>query len=64
MFLNLKKKQSTNLAEAFAACSIPDSNDSEWYPDSSATSHLTNDLECVDVPVVDFGNERVMVGNG
>ncbi|RVW37367.1 hypothetical protein CK203_087703 [Vitis vinifera] len=46
------------------ACSIPDSNDSEWYPDSGATSHLTNDPEGVDVPVVYSGNERVMVGNG
>ncbi|WJZ99292.1 hypothetical protein VitviT2T_017748 [Vitis vinifera] len=63
-FLNLKKKQFANLAEAFTACSIPDSNDSAWYPDSGATSHLTNDPEGVDVPTVYSGNEQVMVGNG
>ena len=63
-FLTLKKKQSANLVEAFAACSISDSNDSEWYPDSGATSHLTNDPEGVDVPAIYSGNEQVMVGNG
>jgi hypothetical protein len=63
-FLNLKKKQSANLAEAFAACSIPTSPDPTWYPDSGATSHMTNDLEGVDIPAVYSGNERVMVVNG
>ena len=63
-FLNLKKKQSVNLVEAYAACSTPDSNDSAWYPDSGATSHMTNDLEGVDVPVVYFGNERALVMKG
>ncbi|GFZ05452.1 hypothetical protein Acr_17g0010240 [Actinidia rufa] len=63
-FLNLKKKQSANLAEAFAACLISDSNDSNWYPDSGATSHMTHDPEGVDVPAIYSGNERVMVGNG
>jgi len=29
-----------------------------------ATSHMTNDPEGVDIPVVYSGNERVMVGNG
>jgi len=63
-FLNLKKKQYANLAEAFAACSISASPDPAWYPDSRATSHMTNDPEGVDIPAVYFGNERVMVGNG
>ena len=63
-FLNRKKKQYANLAEAFVACLIPNSNDSKWYPDSGATSHLTNDPEGVDVSVVYSGNEQVMVGNG
>ena len=63
-FLNLKKKQSANLAEAFAACSIPDSNDSEWYLDFGATPHLTNDPDGVDVPTIYSGNEWVMVSNG
>ena len=63
-FLKLKKKQSANLAEAFSACSIQDFNDSEWFPDSGATSHMTSDTEGVDQPTVYSGNERVMVGNG
>jgi len=63
-FLNLKKTQSANLAEAFTTYSTPDSNDSPWYPDFGATSHMTNDPEGVDVPVVYSGNERVMTGNG
>ena len=28
---------------ALAALSISDPNDSEWIPDSGATSHMTND---------------------
>jgi len=63
-FLNLKKKQSANLAEAFAACSTPASIDSAWYSDSGATSHMINDPEGVDIPAVYSANERVMVGNG
>ncbi|RVW74886.1 Retrovirus-related Pol polyprotein from transposon RE1 [Vitis vinifera] len=63
-FLKLKKKQSANLAEAFSACSIQDFNDSEWFPDSGATSHMTSDTEGVDQSTVYSGNERVMVGNG
>ncbi|RVX04648.1 Retrovirus-related Pol polyprotein from transposon RE1 [Vitis vinifera] len=53
--------KSSPSSPAFATYSIPDSNDFEWYPDSGATSHLTNDPEGVDVPVVYSGNERVMV---
>ena len=63
-FLNLKKKQFANLAEAFTACSISNSNDSEQYLDFGVTSHLTNDPKGVDVPAIYSGNERVMVGNG
>ena len=63
-FLNLKKKQSANLAEAFATCSISNSNDSDWYLDFGATSHMTHDPKGVDVPVVYSSNERVTVGNG
>nr|CAN61640.1 hypothetical protein VITISV_021909 [Vitis vinifera] len=63
-FLKLKKKQSANLAEAFSAYSIQDFNDSEWFPDSGATSHMTSDTEGVNQPDVYSGNERVMVGNG
>ncbi|KAL6346966.1 hypothetical protein AAG906_006026 [Vitis piasezkii] len=51
------KKQSANLVEAFAACSIPDSNDSEYYPDFGATSQLTNDPEGVDSFQCDGGTK-------
>ena len=63
-FLKLKKKQSANIAEAFSACSIQDLNDSEWFPDSGAMSHMTSDTEVVDQPTLYSSNERVMVGNG
>ena len=63
-FLKLKKKQSGNIAEAFSAYSIQDLNDTEWFPNSGATSHMTSDTEVVDQPTLYFGNEHVMVGNG
>jgi hypothetical protein len=64
VFFNLKKKQSTNLVEAFTACSTPNSNDFAWYLNFGATSHMTNDPKDVDVHVVYSSNEKVMVGNG
>ncbi|KAL6335523.1 hypothetical protein AAG906_030651 [Vitis piasezkii] len=63
-FLKLKKKQSANIAEAFSACSIQDLNDSEWFPNSGAMSHMTSDTKVVDQPALYSSNERVMVGNG
>ena len=63
-FLNLKKKAICQPAKAFTTCSTPDSNDSAWYPDSGATSHMINDPKGVDVFVVYSGNKMVMVGNG
>ena len=47
-FLKLKKKESSNIVEAFSAYSIQDLNDTEWFPDSGATSHMISDTEVVD----------------
>ena len=63
-FLKLKKKQSANIVETFSTCSIQDLNDSEWFLDFGAISHMTSDTEVVDQPTLYSGNERVMVGNG
>jgi hypothetical protein len=63
-FLKLKKKQSAHLAEAFSACSIQELNNPEWFPDSNATSHMTNNPGNLDDPATYSGNERLMVGNG
>uniref|UniRef100_A0A6N2L1Z6 Uncharacterized protein n=1 Tax=Salix viminalis TaxID=40686 RepID=A0A6N2L1Z6_SALVM len=63
-FLKMKKQQSANLAEAFSACSIQELNNPEWFPDSGATSHMTNTPEILDDSAEYTGNERVMVGNG
>jgi len=63
-FLKLKKKQSANIAEAFSACTVQDFNNHEWFPDSGATSHITNNSENLDVSTVYTGNERVLIGNG
>ncbi|KAB5573941.1 hypothetical protein DKX38_001135 [Salix brachista] len=63
-FLKMKKQQSANLAEAFSACSIQELNNPEWFPDSGATSHMTNTTEILDDSDAYTGNERVMVGNG
>ncbi|XP_011010893.1 PREDICTED: uncharacterized protein LOC105115645 [Populus euphratica] len=63
-FLKLKKKQSTYLAKTFSACSIQELQNPEWFPDSGATSHMTNNPANLDDLAIYFGNERVMVGNG
>jgi hypothetical protein len=63
-FLKLKKKQSTNIAEAFSVCIVQDFNNHEWFLDSGATSHITNNPDNLDVSTVYAGNERVLVGNG
>lgn len=36
----------------------------EWYPDSGATSHITNSTANLDIANVYSGPENVMVGNG
>ncbi|KAF8390845.1 hypothetical protein HHK36_023144 [Tetracentron sinense] len=37
--------QSTSVPEAFTSLTIHDSSDAEWYPDSGATAHITNNEE-------------------
>jgi hypothetical protein len=63
-FLKLKKKQSTNIAETFSVCTVQDFNNHEWFLDSGATSHITNNPDNLDVSTVYTNNERVLVGNG
>ena len=59
----MKKQQSAHLVEAFSACSTQELNNLEWFPDSGATSHMTNNPDNLNDPAPYFGNERVMVGN-
>jgi len=63
-FLKLKKKQSANIAETFSACTVQDFNNPEWFLDSGATSHITNNLDNLDVSIIYTSNERVLIGNG
>ncbi|KAE8701309.1 hypothetical protein F3Y22_tig00110548pilonHSYRG00747 [Hibiscus syriacus] len=60
----LKKAKADGLIEAFAATSVDESIDSEWYTDTGATSHMTNDVAALDNSVPYTGNQRVYVGNG
>ena len=63
-FLKLKKKQSANIAETFSACTVQDFNNPEWFLDSGATSHITNNLDNLDVSIIYTSNKRVLIGNG
>ncbi|CAK9165047.1 unnamed protein product, partial [Ilex paraguariensis] len=47
----LKKAKAEGLIEAFAATSLDDSPDTEWYTDTGATSHMTNDAAALDESV-------------
>jgi hypothetical protein len=38
--------------------------DTDWYTDTSATDHITSDLDCVAVRERYHDNEQVHVGNG
>lgn len=60
----MKKAKAEGLIEAFAATSLDDSQDTEWYTDTGATSHMTNDAVVLDKYVPYIGNQRVFVGNG
>ncbi|CAK9133631.1 unnamed protein product [Ilex paraguariensis] len=59
----LKKAKAEGLIEAFAATSLDDSPDTEWYTDTGATSHMTNDAAALDESVPYTGNQRVFVGS-
>ncbi|KAE8692073.1 hypothetical protein F3Y22_tig00110860pilonHSYRG00043 [Hibiscus syriacus] len=60
----LKKAKADGLIEAFAATSVDEPIDSEWYTDTGATSHMTNDVAALDNSVPYTGNQRVYIGNG
>jgi hypothetical protein len=39
--------------------------DPNWYPDSSATHHLTSDLANLNISTADYtGSDRIRIGNG
>src|SRR3954463_12917456 len=55
---------SANLAQAFNTCSINEGQDTEWYTDSGATAHMTNDVAQLDKVTAYSGKDCVIVGNG
>ncbi|KAF5470482.1 hypothetical protein F2P56_010995 [Juglans regia] len=60
----LKKAKADSLIEAFAATSVEELTDSEWYTDTGATLHMTNGVATLDNSVPYIGNQRVYIGNG
>jgi hypothetical protein len=43
----------------------PTQPDMNWYPDTSSTNHLTNDLSNLNLQVEEYtGIEQIRVGNG
>ncbi|XP_010474502.1 PREDICTED: uncharacterized protein LOC104754040 [Camelina sativa] len=59
--------QSEELHNALAAMRMTDQSGPpghEWYPDSGATSHITNNVETLQSAQPYNGDDRVMVGNG
>jgi hypothetical protein len=50
---------------AFHITSSSPSQDMNWYPDTAATHHLTNDLSNLNMQSEEYtGNEQIRVGNG
>ncbi|KAF8380587.1 hypothetical protein HHK36_028075 [Tetracentron sinense] len=56
--------QSTSVPEAFTSLTIQDSSDPEWYPDSGATAHMTNNEGNFTKVQSYHGTNHVRVGNG
>ncbi|KAF8389144.1 hypothetical protein HHK36_025837 [Tetracentron sinense] len=54
----------TPVAEAFTSLTIQDTQDAEWYPDSGATAHMTNNEGNLSRITSYHGADRVLVGNG
>ena len=50
--------------EAFTSCTLNDNQDSDWYTDTGATTHMTNDATQLDKSNTYTGKDRVIVGNG
>lgn len=59
----LKKAKAEGLIKAFVATSLDDSQDTERYTDTGATSHMTNDVAALDKSIPYTGNQWVLVGN-
>ena len=59
----LKKVKADGLIEAFTTTSLDDSQDIEWYTNTGATSHMTNDVVALDKSVPYTGNQQVFMGN-
>jgi hypothetical protein len=53
-----------NITEAFTSCTLNDNQDSDWYTDTGATAHMTNDATQLDKSNTYTGKDRVIVGNG
>uniref|UniRef100_A0A2N9HI66 Uncharacterized protein n=1 Tax=Fagus sylvatica TaxID=28930 RepID=A0A2N9HI66_FAGSY len=53
-----------NIMEAFTSCTLNDNQDSDWYTDTGATAHMTNDATQLDKSNTYTGKDRVIVGNG
>ncbi|KAK2972647.1 hypothetical protein RJ640_003025 [Escallonia rubra] len=56
--------QATDIPKALAAMHVTDSQDSEWFPDTGATAHITEDPGKLSNLVRYQGSDSVMVGNG
>lgn len=53
-----------NLLDSFSALSSGESSDTNWYLDSSASAHMTNELGVIIHPEPRHNSNRVMIGNG
>uniref|UniRef100_A0A2N9H6C1 Reverse transcriptase Ty1/copia-type domain-containing protein n=1 Tax=Fagus sylvatica TaxID=28930 RepID=A0A2N9H6C1_FAGSY len=50
-----------NIMEAFTSCTLNDNQDSDWYTDTGATAHMTNDATQLDKSNTYTGKDRVIV---
>ncbi|KAJ0024672.1 hypothetical protein Pint_08490 [Pistacia integerrima] len=53
-----------NLVKAFTSCTLNDNQASNWYTDTGAITHMTNDDTQLDKSDTYIGKDRVIVGNG
>ena len=53
-----------NIPQALAALKIADNQDSDWFPDTGATDHITDNPGNLDSLTPYHGSDGVMVGNG
>ncbi|KAJ0049526.1 hypothetical protein Pint_15730 [Pistacia integerrima] len=53
-----------NLVKAFTSCTLNDNQTSDWYTNTKATAHMTNDATQLDKSNTYTDKDRVIVGNG